>query len=123
MRAPQNGSRYVLIVEDNALVALELEEIVRHLGHLVAGPVSRVEPALHLIEASQIDAALLDVQLESNQTSYPIASELERKRIPFMFVTGVDKGGLLGLFPDAQVVQKPFQAAAIQSAVQKMLGL
>ena len=119
--APPKRVCRVIVVEDDALIALDLGEIVHSLGHVVIGPAATVEAAMLLAEKVQIDAATLDVQLDGKQTSYPIAAELDRKGVPFMFITGADEGGLLGLFPHASVVRKPFDSAAIKGAIQKML--
>jgi FixJ family two-component response regulator len=70
----------------------------------------------------QIDAAVLDIHLNGNSTSYPVAEALESRRIPFMFVTGIDKGGMAPLFPGAAVVQKPFAQQQIQEAVKRMMA-
>jgi CheY-like chemotaxis protein len=88
----------ILILDDEMLIALELESIVRDLGFDVLGPVGDVEAALSMARQEQIDAAVLDIHLNGNSTSYPVAEALESRRIPFMFVTGIDKRRLGELF-------------------------
>ena len=53
-----------MIVEDELLVALELQSIVEQLGGTVVGPAGSVEGALQLLSETTPDAALLDVNLE-----------------------------------------------------------
>ena len=53
----------VLIVEDEMLVAMELEEALKSCGCLVIGPASRIRHALQLANEAEIDAAVLDVNV------------------------------------------------------------
>ena len=122
MTCEDDGLRRILILDDEMLIAFELESIVRDLGFDVLGPVGDVEAALTMARREQIDAAVLDIHLNGNSTSYPVAEALESRRIPFMFVTGIDKGGMASLFPGAAVVQKPFAQQQIQEAVNRMMA-
>jgi CheY-like chemotaxis protein len=79
------GSR-VLIVEDEFLIALEMEMLLRDEGCTVLGPVNSVDRALELIDREQPDAALLDLNL-NGVMSTPIAAELEARHVPFVTVT------------------------------------
>jgi CheY-like chemotaxis protein len=112
----------ILILEDEGLIALDLEAIVQGLGFNVLGPVSHLEPALEIIEREPLDGAVLDIHLNGDSTSYPVAAALEGRRIPFIFVTGVDKGGMASLFPSAAVVRKPFSTDGVRSALKRMLA-
>ena len=81
-----SGKR-VLIVEDEALIALSLEEMAQEAGGEVVGPASNVDEALLMIENNSIDMALLDFNL-GGETSLPIADALRLKGVPFTFLTG-----------------------------------
>jgi two-component sensor histidine kinase len=80
------GSR-VLIVEDEALIALSLNEMLRDAGCVSVGPASNVDEALSIIENNIIDMALIDLNL-NGESSLPVAHALRSRRIPFTFVTG-----------------------------------
>jgi DNA-binding response OmpR family regulator len=119
---PQGGQRQqILIVEDERLIALDVEDRVRELGYEVVGPAGNLEDALRIVATERIDGALLDIHLNGDSTSYPVAAELESRGIPFLFVTGLDKGGIAALFPGAAVVRKPFYPAALGAAIKHMM--
>jgi two-component SAPR family response regulator len=79
----------VLIVEDMFLIAIDLADQLAGLGCEIVGPDSHVEGALTNIKAHELDGALLDVNLDG-ETSFPIASALSSRKIPFIFLTGYD---------------------------------
>jgi phosphoribosylamine-glycine ligase len=87
---PQESSERrlrVLGVEDEAIVALEIEENLRDAGFEVVGPAARVAEALELSNEFGRDAAVLDINL-GTETSEPIALFLSEQRTPFVTVSG-----------------------------------
>lgn len=81
------GEKLVLIVEDEALVAMEMEDRVRDLGYDVLGPAATVARAHELLDQRTPDAALLDVNLRGEMAT-PVARRLTEAGIPFGLVTG-----------------------------------
>ena len=81
-----SGKR-TLIVEDEALIALGLEEMAQDAGCAVVGPVGNVDEALSIIQSQPIDMALLDFNL-GGETSLPVAHALRSRGVPFTFLTG-----------------------------------
>jgi DNA-binding NarL/FixJ family response regulator len=67
------------------------------------------------------DVAILDVNLGSG-TSLPIAEELLRRDVPFVFATGYSDRSIIPASFSAPVVRKPYEATALISAVTKVLG-
>jgi PAS domain S-box-containing protein len=98
----------VLVVEDEALVAMELTQILTAAGAQVIGPVGDIENALALVEAGGIDRALLDVNLSGRRVT-PVASALARKAIPFVYLTGYQEPDVEG----GPVLRKPASAALL----------
>jgi len=92
----------VLIVEDEALVAMELTQILVAAGAQVVGPAGDIEHALRLVEAGGIDRALLDVNLAGRMVT-PVASALSLKSIPFVYLTGYQEPNVEG----GPVLHKP----------------
>ncbi|MCR0981549.1 response regulator [Roseomonas populi] len=86
---PLAGCR-VLLVEDEYIIADEMDGWLRQAGVLVLGPVPDVEEALDLIEreAGALDLAVLDANLGEGQTAYPIADRLDELGVPYLFATG-----------------------------------
>jgi two-component SAPR family response regulator len=110
----------VLIVEDEAIVAIMAEMFIESLGHSVIGPASCVESALKLIENNQVDAALLDVNL-TGEYVYPVANKLIELAIPFVFTTGYAVDGLNDSYHNIEVIAKPYTEGSIGRALAAIL--
>ncbi len=96
----------VLIVEDEYFLASAMVMDLKEVQAVPLGSSATVSDALKRIsEATRIDAALLNFKLRG-ETSGPVAEELRRRDIPFIFVTGNDDA-VRALFPDAPVHLKP----------------
>ncbi|MCK1277668.1 MULTISPECIES: response regulator [unclassified Bradyrhizobium] len=107
------GKLRVLIIEDEALVAFFIEDMLTDMGHEVGAVVSRMQEALDLAKTGTFDLAIVDVNLDG-EPSYPIAETLRKRGIPFIFATGYGSKGLDPTFADAPVVAKPFTMADLQ---------
>jgi CheY-like chemotaxis protein len=83
---PLLGMR-LLLVEDEALVAMELEDMISGLGGETVGPFGRVADALEALGREQVDGAVLDVRLDGD-TTFPIVDVLLQAANPILFVTG-----------------------------------
>ena len=107
----------VLVVEDAFLVALDLSDQLTDSGCRVIGPAATVEQALREIDGVALDGAVLDVNL-AGERSFPIASLLASRGIPFLFLTGYDSSTV---FPDefqqAPRLSKPVDPAVLTEAV------
>ena len=112
----------ILVVEDEALLAETLSDLLQDAGFEVAGPAHTVPSALDVIRSSIIDAAILDVRL-FDELSYPVAYALEARSIPFLFLTAQRR---LDLPPELQrypFIEKPFHAAAIRHCLRELLAV
>lgn len=98
----------VLIVEDEALVALDLQFAFEDAGAEVLGPAMSLRSALAMAEqVGKIDCALLDVDIAGHDV-YPVARVLQRRGIPFIFHTGHGSRRTLGeMFPGTMTCLKP----------------
>jgi len=112
------AGRRILIVEDEPLVAIEIENILQDEGAeiKIAGSVTA---ALQNIAQSQFDAALLDGNLQGSPVD-EIAAALTRAKIPFAFVSGYGKQNHPSSFASVTVVTKPFLPSELLRAT---LGL
>lgn len=77
----------ILIVEDDALLALNLQDFVENLGCSVVGPTGRLSEAFAIIDAEHIDGAMLDINLHGEMV-YPLADRLAERDIPMLFCSG-----------------------------------
>jgi CheY-like chemotaxis protein len=108
----------VLIVEDEMLVAMNIEDMLLDLGHEVAGLASRLEPAVSLAREGEFDLAMLDVNL-AGQTSFPVAEILAGRGIPFLFATGYGIKGIAEEYRAYPVLQKPFRAQDLEQVLRE----
>jgi PAS domain S-box-containing protein len=100
--------RRVLLVEDETLIAMMMEGLLRDLDLEVVGPFGTVSDALEAVRHEAIDAALLDVNL-GGEMAYPIARLLEAKKVPFVFMTGYGSETIAMPFANVRVFQKPLE--------------
>jgi CheY-like chemotaxis protein len=108
----------ILIVEDEPLIALDIEAAVHALHHIVVGIADTKAGALELAQRAGCDGALIDIRLRDGFTG-PEIGEFFRQdlKIPFAFLTGnaeqlpPDRCGALA------VIQKPFTQAQIADAL------
>jgi DNA-binding response OmpR family regulator len=100
--------RRILIVEDEAMLALDLEWAIDAAGAQVIGPAMTLDEALGIIARGEpIDAAVLDVDL-AGRSVLPVARQLAEAGVPFLFHTGHgDRTALLDAFPRARMLIKP----------------
>jgi CheY-like chemotaxis protein len=116
------GGQQILIVEDELIIAWELQSIVEALGGSALGPVPSVPAALELLGEHTPDAALLDVNLQGQMVT-PVARECQRRNIPFAMVTGYGRlrldEPLLELAPR---VRKPFNLRDLTIALRGLLA-
>jgi two-component SAPR family response regulator len=112
----EKGPRRVLIVEDEALIAMYVEDVVSRFGYSVAGIVANVEEALAFIETHAIDAAVLDINLEGKLV-FPFADALMKRNIPFVFASSYGEQGIPPRYRIGPVVQKPFAPSELRRAL------
>lgn len=110
-----SGKR-ILIVEDDALIAMLLEDMLMDLGHVIAGTAARLPQALEMVESLEFDAAILDLSL-AGQNSYPVADALGRKDLPYLFATGYGAGAIDAAYADRQTLKKPYQMEDLEKAL------
>ncbi|MGR9137252.1 HWE histidine kinase domain-containing protein [Rhizobium leguminosarum] len=97
----------VLLVENNLIIAMDGEDILRRLGADVATAPSVTE-AMEILAGQPFDLALLDVNL-GDETSFGIADRLAADGVPFVFATGYGEGiAQANSHSDAPVLQKPY---------------
>lgn len=111
----------VLVIEDEALVAMLIEDMLADLGHRVVATAGRLDQGLAAAERDGFDIALLDVNL-AGQSSYPIAEKLRARQLPIVFATGYGSAGLLPEWRSTPTVQKPFQTFELAFALRSALA-
>ena len=79
-----------MIVEDEYLIAMEVQDLLTDLGAEVVGPFGRLAPAIEAVNREQLHGALLDVRLDG-ETIDEIAEALVARGVPVLLATGYDK--------------------------------
>jgi two-component sensor histidine kinase/DNA-binding response OmpR family regulator len=108
--AASPGTRRVMVVEDEVLIAMVLVDQLQEIGLATVGPYSRVADALKA--DGDVDAAILDVNL-GGESVYPVAEMLDARGIPFAFMTGYGSASIDARFAAVPVLQKPIEAKVL----------
>ena len=111
----------VLVVEDEVLVALEVQASLTDAGALVIGPSLTLGEAFALACHETLSAAVLDVRL-GRDTIGPVARQLAARGIPFLFYTGqVETDSIRVEWPHCKIIAKPAPVRALVRAVAALL--
>lgn len=105
----------VLVVEDEALIALDMEATLRDAGVAEIVAAVSVDEALLAIDNGDLHGAVLDLHLGRNGWSYDIAYRLEARGIPFVFSSG--SADIAEDFRHVPMVKKPFSADQLLAAL------
>lgn len=106
----------LLLVEDEAMIAMMAEDMIEGLGHSVVRTAPTVTDALDACATLIFDAALLDVNLNGD-SSMPVAAALKALNRPFAFTTGYGAGGVDAVHRDMPVLSKPYAFADFEATL------
>jgi len=113
-----NGT--VLVVEDEPLIAMEIEDAIKEMG-LVSRTASGLSEAVHLALFDDLRAAVLDVQLRGD-SSEPLAAILRARSIPFVISTGSEQARLPEAFEGVPILTKPYPEAELKKMLRHMVS-
>jgi CheY-like chemotaxis protein len=110
----------VLLVEDNMLIALEAEDMLRALGATSVVAVSTVTAAAEAVGGDTFDLAVLDVSVGQG-TSFDFASRLRALEVPYIFASGYgDQVALANERSASIVLQKPYDREHLREAIRQL---
>lgn len=120
----QRSMANILIIEDDAIIALNNAEIVREMGHKVIGTAARQSEALALARQTSPDLILADIQLAEGDNGITAVQEILRgSKAPVIFVTGFPERLLTGkTLEPAFVITKPFEPDTLKTAIAHALS-
>ena len=114
----------ILLVEDEALVAILIEDELLDAGARLFGPAASVEEALRLLDATVqdggLDAAVVDLNL-NGESGVLVADALAHRAVPFLFMTGYSDGLHHGKHAATLTLQKPFAPHDLILAVARLV--
>ncbi|WP_043620189.1 response regulator [Ensifer sp. ZNC0028] len=115
-------SKTVLLVEDEFLIAMDLEMLLERHGWHVLGPAATVKQALQLLRSAEPAVAILDVTLKDG-TVTPVAEALRAQSVPFVLASAYEKPEQVGgeVLAGAINVGKPADTQALLSALERAM--
>lgn len=115
----------VLIIEDDPLIAMDIAQIVREMGHTVCGTAARKDEALDVARRTQPGLVLADIQLKDGDTGVETVQELLKSvSVPVVFVTGYPEKLLTGeRIEPTFLVTKPFDPETLKTAIGQALSV
>jgi DNA-binding response OmpR family regulator len=115
------SARRILIVEDETMIAMLIEDFLTDLGWNVAGMVGTLDRAMSMVQDADIDAVILDVNLNGEDT-FAVADLLSGRGIPFIFATGYGLDGVVDRFRNVPTLTKPFHRDELDSALRQAMA-
>jgi len=114
--------KHALLVEDQTLIALDTEGLLRELGAAKVDTCTNIETALAWLASASPDVAVLDINLGAS-SSFSVADEIHRRGKPFIFTTGYSDGfDVPGTFEGVPIVRKPYTRDSLARALLVCLG-
>ena len=110
------AGRRILVVEDETLIAMEIEGALTSLGCEIVGPVAKLERALQIARDETFDAAILDVNIRGGRT-FPVAEVLLARGVPFVLASGYGDWALPEALQGYPRLTKPFRSDDVINAV------
>ena len=108
----------ILVAEDEAVLAFQLETDLTNAGHQVIGPAATAEKALLLAQATEPDLALVDIKLADDSDGVALARLLlERFDIPSLFLSGSAEQARAAQDVAIGYIPKPYLTATVLAAI------
>ena len=111
----------VFLVEDEVMIRMMVADMLEELGHSVAAEAGEIGEAVKLVQSTEFDLAILDVNL-NGQTIGPVADVLAARGKPFVFSTGYGETGLPEAHRDRPMLKKPFQMDGLSAMLESALS-
>lgn len=106
--------RRVMVLEDDVLIAMDMEDFLLGEGCEVVGPISNVEAALEEVETARLDGAVVDLNLRG-ELSVPVIEALRSRGVPVVVCSGyAELTGVQDMLKDVPMVPKPCDFKALQ---------
>jgi two-component sensor histidine kinase len=116
------AGRRILLVEDEAIVAVDVADLLRHAGCKVIGPAMSLRAAMAFADETPFDAAVLDVNL-AGEVVFPLAGILRARGIPFVFLSGYSRSYIWpSEFASVPRFDKPLNAAELLTGLTNLLA-
>jgi DNA-binding NtrC family response regulator len=122
MTEPTLQGHRILVVEDNALLAMSFNDILKRAGASVVGPTGTMDEAEKIAATETLSGAMLDIKLDAKEV-WPVARILITRGVPIMFCTGhFDHASLPPEWSKYPILVKPARPSQIIETLAKVLG-
>ena len=111
----------ILFVEDETLIGMMVEEMVKELGHTVVAVAGTVDDGRSLAEIEEYDLAILDINLQGFNVQ-PVAKAIADRGLPFFFLSGYDVRGVPHGFKEMPILSKPCTPEALKRTIDFVLA-
>jgi DNA-binding response OmpR family regulator len=111
----------IFLVEDEPLIRMMLAEMVEELGHRVVAEVGNIQDAQVLAETAIFDLAILDINI-AGSSIVPVAEIIDRRDLPFLFISGYGSAARPEAFIERPALQKPLMLSKLGEAINAILG-
>ena len=111
----------VLVVEDEAPIAMMIEDMLQDMGCVVAESVASISEAMRVIDTRTVDFAILDINL-GGRSAVTVADYLTTNGTPFVIGSGYGRAGLPVHLQSRKIIQKPFLRGDLEKAIRASLG-
>jgi CheY-like chemotaxis protein len=120
---PSIAGKRFLVLDDEFLIALDIQQVLESAGAASVICASNADDALKAITAAPVfDLGVLDFKLSGTDSSVNVAAALTAMQTPFVFLTGMRGDDEMKKFPNAPVVEKPYDAKLLIDAIVRSLG-
>jgi CheY-like chemotaxis protein len=115
MATPPAGCS-IFLVEDEVMIRMMVADMLEELGHTVAAEAGEIGEAVKLVQSTDFDLAILDVNVNGKVIT-PVAELIAARNRPFIFATGYGSSGLPPEYRDRPALQKPFQLETLAQMI------
>lgn len=109
----------IMIVEDEAMLALVLEQDLADAGYQTVGPFTDVEGACRAAFEEHFEKAIIDINLRG-EMSYPVAQALSERKIPFLFLSGYGTESMPEQYRDFPRLSKPYDRGQLLQMIREL---
>jgi CheY-like chemotaxis protein len=110
----------VFLVEDEVMIRMMVADMLEELGYHVAAEAGEINEAIRLVQCTEFDIAILDVNVNGKVIT-PVAELIKARTRPFIFATGYGSSGLPEQYRDRPALQKPFQLETLARVIDSTL--
>ena len=115
-----NRPAKIMVLEDDALNAMLIQDTLQLAGHEVVGPARTIPYALSLLDYRDVDAAILDLQID-DKVSFEVGRKLDELGIPWAITTAHPRSFVLPRFSHVPLLAKPFSVVGLLELIKSLL--